>query len=132
MSKVLELLDAMNKGKITNLDVIDILIKSDEKFIKHINNILTEKDKRISELEAENDLVRNTKINTNKMECIHLQAEILELKEELSLTEKALELVCKELHVELENPDNELYTKTNDEMTDYFKNKAKEMMKSEN
>ena len=31
MSKVLELLDAMNKGKITNQDVIDILTKSDEK-----------------------------------------------------------------------------------------------------
>ena len=54
-----------------------------------------------------------------------------QLKQQLATAEKALELACKELHCELENPDNELYTKSSDEYIDYFKTKAKEMMKSE-
>ena len=85
-----------------------------------------EQHKRIQELEAENCLVRNTKINTNKMECINLQAEILELQEELSLTEKALELAC--LYI-FENEFDESADKESciKDMIDVFKTKAKEM-----
>ena len=53
------------------------------------------------------------------------------LEQQLATAEKALELACKELHCELENPDNELYIKSSDEYIDYFKTRAKEMMKSE-
>ena len=56
---------------------------------------------------------------------------IADLEAKLSLTEKALELACKELHCELENPDNELYTKSSDEYIEYFKTKAKEIGNNE-
>lgn len=85
-----------------------------------------EQHKRIIALEAENDLVRNTKINTNKMECIHLQAEILELQDQLALTEKALELLKdKDNYYEFVNENTETID------VDFAILKAKEMMKSE-
>ena len=54
------------------------------------------------------------------------QSQIEELEHKLLIVEKALDLACKELHCELENPDNELYTKTLNEYVDYFKERAKE------
>ena len=54
------------------------------------------------------------------------QSQIEELENKLLIVEKALDLACKELHCELENPENELYTKTPDEYVDYFKARAKE------
>ena len=54
--------------------------------------------------------------------------EAIELKDQLALTEKALELACKELD-KVEVFDKEFMEC--DSFYDYFKNKAKEIMKSE-
>lgn len=55
------------------------------------------KDKTIADLEAklaekdiELELARNTSINTNKMDIIHLQVEILELKQQLATQENTI------------------------------------------
>ena len=52
---------------------------------------------QLAEKDAELVLARNTSINTNKMEILHLQIENEELKQQLALTEKALELACEEI-----------------------------------
>ena len=57
--------------------------------------------------------------------------EIASLRHKLEIAELATQLACKELHCELENPDNELYTKSSDECADYFKTRSKEILENE-
>lgn len=95
-------------------------------------------DQKIKDLE-----VKLTESKKQCQKCKHLNKKIelniknklinenQQLKQQLATVEKALELACKELHCELENPDNELYTKSSDEYIDYFKTRAKEMLKSD-
>lgn len=80
-----------------------VLWRCKECSIKH-NEEYCNKDAKIANLEtklaeSESELVlaRNTSINTNKMEILHLQIENEELKQQLALTEKALELACEEI-----------------------------------
>ena len=56
-----------------------------------------------------------------------LQDQISDLETKLSLTEKALELACKALYLEMENPISEIYYYTANELPEYFKTKAKEI-----
>ena len=56
---------------------------------------------------------------------------IYNMDKQIKVLEKALELACNKLYAEMENPLSELYYYMADEMPDYFKTKAKEMMKSE-
>ena len=81
---------------------------------------------------CENDNVEVKVGNSNGdfVDLLHL--EMLELRldlaqDKIKVLEKALELACEELNSELENPHNELYTKTSDEVIKHFKTKAKEM-----
>ena len=61
-------------------------------------------------------------------ECFKKEAQIFDLKDQLALTEKALELACRELdNVEV----FESMFMECDSFYEYFLNKAKEMMKSE-
>lgn len=52
---------------------------------------ISEKDIKIAELEAKIELARNTSINTNKMDIIHYQAEVLELKQQIKEKDQAIE-----------------------------------------
>ena len=109
-----------------------------------ITQIVTAQEKRefecicaeIQKFIEENNIGVCFVINKSELvDCLQehqkLKLELADLKQQLTLTEKALELACKELHCELENLDNELYTKSIDEYIDYFKSKPKEMMKSD-
>lgn len=55
---------------------------------------------------------------------------IKELKQQLALTEKALELACEE-HKKDSTPAKWIYHISKEEYMEYIKTKAKEMMKSE-
>ena len=83
-----------------------------------------EKDEEIADLEAENKRLRSIKEYNEKK----LLNKNYKLKQQLALTEKALELACKELD-KVEVFDAEFMEC--DSFYNYFKTKAKEMMKSE-
>ena len=103
-----------------------------------LEKLLNQQDKCIKELEA-----KLTESKKQCQKCKHLNKKIelniknklinenQQLKQQLATAEKALELACKELHCELENLDNKLYTKSSDEYIDYFKTRAKEMLGNE-
>ena len=68
-----------------------------------LEELLNQQDKRIKELEQENQ----------------------QLKQQLAITEKALELACEHIKEDLKCDD------TQDDIYNYFKNKAKEMLENE-
>lgn len=139
--------------------------------VRYVKGLLEEKDKVIEQLEKENKVnvkelatMFNTKIiNDNgelKKQIKELQeqnerlknwynekaGECAELQHQLALTEKALELACKELNKNIDDKCEYCEYKENnidygscdcdeqfetDRTVDYFKTKAKEMIKSE-
>jgi Zn finger protein HypA/HybF involved in hydrogenase expression len=60
----------------------------------------------------------------------YLEGKLKVAKDQLTLTEKALELACEEMN-RIEAKYGFAYLLSNDCLVDYFKTKAKEMMKSE-
>jgi hypothetical protein len=113
----------------------DIYLKDDKdirwdyntkELVRILNDLetkLAEKDRAIENWQTMYERVMKT--------CRNDKEEIERLREQIALTEKALELACEKLYSEMENPMSEIYYYTSDEMPDYFKTKAKEMMKSE-
>lgn len=94
-----------------------------------LNQINENEYLKIKVKDLENDLAKEQ----NKAQYFKkAQKRIEELEYKLLIVEKALDLACKELHCELENPENELYTKTPDEYIDYFKKMANLLNKGEN
>ena len=85
----IELIDTENKNALDDAD--------------KIKNTLNQQDKRIKELENENQ----------------------QLKQQLAITEKALELACEHIKEDLKCDDTE------NEIYNYFKTKAKEMLENE-
>ena len=77
----------------------------EERYLNVVTNckILNQQDKRIKELEQENK----------------------QLKQQLAITEKALELACEHIKEDLKCDDTE------NEIYNYFKTKAKEMLENE-
>ena len=88
--------DNENKENLDSLDVVRILNHYDKVLTEFIKKHTEQQDKitdleaKLAEKEVELELARNTSINTNKMDIIHLQAENLELKQQLAEKEKEI------------------------------------------
>lgn len=119
-------------------DVCDVITNADI-----ITDLLNQQDKRIKELEEENNFLekRNEELIRDRRDICLERNDIFEenqqLKQQLTITEKALELACKEItgsceycsyKTRIECP---VEADCLDEKINYFKTKAKEMMKSE-
>lgn len=103
MSKVLELLDAMNKGKITNQDVIDILTKSDEKLQDKVATL----EAKLAQAKMNESFEKEKKDNAFKFIEELKQQLIEECKEHQEFCKVADEKV-KELKQQLAEKDEEI------------------------
>ena len=83
--------------------------------------VLNEQDKRIKELEEENLSLQEQSIRDNQ----NWIEETTQLKQQLAVTEKALELACEHIKEDLKCDDTE------NEIYNYFKTQAKEMLENE-
>jgi hypothetical protein len=100
--------------------------------VRYVKGLLEEKDKVIENWQTMYESVMQT--------CGNDAKEIKRIQDQLALTEKALELACEELYTEIgacqycTNGDFDICSagiKCQNVIKDYFKTKAKEMMKSE-
>ena len=89
-----------------------------------LEELLNRQDKRIKELEEELRIIQYYKTETNKLDY-ELRKENRQLKQQLTITEKALELACEHIKEDLKCDD------TQDEIYNYFKTQAKEMLGNE-
>ena len=101
--------------------------------------ILNKQDKRIKELEETNKVLSNELTKNSILKQDHIETccgipifeipkikeENQQLKQQLTTTKKALELACEHIKEDLKCDDTE------NEIYNYFKTKAKEMMKSD-
>ena len=124
-----------------DLDYNQCLIDTEENqgvgdYIK-IVKLLNQQDKQIKELEEELDDAKRDYIpklefglqRANKM-CRDAEEENQQLKQQLAITEKALELACEEIGI-IEAKFDSAYIRANGYLLDYFKTQAKEMLENE-
>ena len=124
-----------------DLDYNQCLIDTEENqgvgdYIK-IVKLLNQQDKQIKELEEELDDAKRDYIpklefglqRANKM-CRDAEEENQQLKQQLAITEKALELACEEIG-RIEAKFDSAYIRANGYLLDYFKTQAKEMLENE-
>ena len=71
-----------------------------------------------------------TKYQASLRDISFMQSKLIELTMKIDLLEKALELACEEIN-RVEAKFGSAYIRANGYLVDYFKNEAKEMMKSE-
>ena len=95
--------------------------------LENVINLLNKQDKQIKELEemqkAYKEISYNETLQT--FELNNIKSENQQLKQQLAITEKALELACEHIKEDLKCDDTE------DEIYNYFKAQAKEMLKNE-
>lgn len=97
--------------------------------VRYVKGLLEEKDKVIENWQTMYESVMQT--------CGNDAKEIKRIQDQLALTEKALELACKEIADSCEYcsyktlPDCPIEANCLDEKINYFKTEAKEIMKSE-
>ena len=130
-------------------DLEQRILHYDERYIKLWNEIETlrecvskefDQDQKISDLEAklaesekkaysrghsQRDIANEIKLNALREDVANKEKRIVELKQQLAITEKALELACEHIKEDLKCDD------TQDDIYNYFKTQAKEMFENE-
>lgn len=104
--------------------------------VKLMNDVCNQQNEKIKELEEENkeleiklDKCGTELVNAESL-VSYLENENRQLRQQLTITEKALELACEEIGV-IEAKFGSAYIRANGYLLDYFKTEAKEMLENE-
>ena len=118
-------------------DICSLLNKQDQQIADLEAKLAESEKKAYSRGHSQRDIANEIKLNALREDVANKEKRIVELKQQLAVTKKALELACKEItgsceycsyKTMIECP---IEANCLDEKINYFKTKAKEMLESE-
>ena len=118
-------------------DICSLLNKQDQQIADLEAKLAESEKKAYSRGHSQRDIANEIKLNALREDVANKEKRIVELKQQLAITEKALELACREItgsceycsyKTRIECP---VEADCLDEKINYFKTKAKEMLGSE-
>ena len=115
---------------LTNEEVFEELRTELRQFADLEAKLAESEKKAYSRGHSQRDIANEIKLNALREDVANKEKRIVELKQQLAITEKALELACEEIN-RVEAKFGSAYIRANGYLVDYFKTEAKEMLKNE-